>query len=1118
MLSVKNNLFLLFILIILSSCHSNDEQFLYHHLPSDSTGIEFSNTITTSDSINAENSAFIYNGAGVATGDINNDGLVDIFFTGNMVSSRLYLNRGNMKFEDITESAGVPTSRWATGASIVDINGDGYLDIYVSVSNSKQIEANLRRNLLFINNGDNTFTEAATSYGIDDSGFTTHAAFLDYDRDGDLDLFLLNNSPEEFSRGHTGVLPMGGQNESSPSGFDQLYQNNGDGTFTNVSGQAGILRKLGYGLGVAISDLNGDGWPDIYVSNDISPNDVLYINNGDGTFTDRAPEWLRHTSYAGMGIDIADFTNNCWPDILQIDMMPEEISGRKLMSGSTTYGAFIDLEKQGYFPHYNTNTLQMNQGVNDDGGVIFSEVARMAGVAYTNWSWTALFADMDNNGFKDILITNGYPKALNDFDYLSDMHAASQTDSREIYNQRRDQILNELHGYEIPNYLFRNNGDLTFTDRSGSWGMTEPGFSYGAAYADLNNNGRLDLVINNINAPASLYQNMGPPDSTGHYLQVALRGEAPNTGGIGAKIRVWAGGQQQFKYHNPYRGFMSTVDGRLHFGLDTAPRVDSLQVTWPDGKSQRLTDIASNQIITLRQEEATEQPASAPLSFSNQPFREIPAEQTPEHTDRGSGAVDYNIQPLLPYMISRQGPALAAGDVNGDGLDDLYIGGAAGHPGRLFMQQEDGQFTESTQTQPWQADSDQEDWDAVFVDANGDGLPDLYVASGGYRSSPVSLLLQDRLYINYGDGRFLKDTNALPEMLTSTGTVAAGDFNGDGRVDLFVGGRLAPRNWPYPTRSYLLRNDGDRFTDVTSRMAPELIEPGGMVTDAVWFDFNGDGQADLVTAGEWMPVRFYRNDGDNFTEVTGSMGLPPGRGWWQSLVAGDFNGDGHPDLAAGNLGLNHTYTASPDSPFGVVAGDFSGNRTTDIILTTQIDGTEYPLYGLAKLGRDIYTLGIQYDSFETFAHASVEQVIGRQTLQQTLRYQADSFASVWMENNADGTFSVHPLPNLAQISPLNDMIATDADGDGHLDLVAGGNMYHTEPTAPRADAGNGLWLKGDGQGNFQPVPPTESGLMAPGDVKSLALVRTDNGTILIVGNNNEPIQIFNVNRTSLNEN
>jgi enediyne biosynthesis protein E4 len=1110
---LKQFFFLIAVIALFTYCTKETVPTLFQKLSSAQTGITFENTITPDDSINVMTDSFIYNGAGVAIGDINNNGLPDIFFSGNMVSSRLYLNHGDFRFEDITESAGVSTTRWATGASMVDINNNGFLDIYVSVSGPEWTTPEERANLLFLNNGDNTFREAASEFNINDTGFTTHAVFLDYNGSGYLDLFLLGNSPGEFGRGESGMIPFGSR-PVDPYGFDKLYRNNGDGTFTDVSEEAGILKRLGYGLGVVATDLNGNGRPDIYVSNDIAPNDVLYINNGDGTFTDRAADFLRHTSFAGMGMDIADFTNNGWPDIMQSDMMPEPINKRKLMSGSTSYGGFMDMRRLGYFPHYTMNTLQVNKGVTENGDIIFSETARLSGVAYTDWSWSVLFGDYNNSGYKDILITNGYPKAVNDFDYMSDLHNLSQTASPETLRERELELIEQLREYDLPNYIFKNNGDLTFTNKAASWGFNHSGFSYGAAYADLNNNGRLDIVVNNINDAAFIYHNTGYEEETTNYLQFHLFGEYPNLRGIGAKLFLYHGDDMQYVYHSPYRGFMSSMDYRVHFGLGKFTSADSLRIIWPDGKQELIIGLEGNQIIDLHQQNASAVEGNhfSQISHENRFFIEIdPVNIGLNYLHRDDQwSADFNVQSLLPYQVSRQGPPVAAGDVTGNGLDDLYIGGSFGYPGVLYFQNEEGIFTMAPHQQQFESDRNHDDWDALFFDANGNGLLDLYVTSGGYHPSPVSLLLQDRLYINHGNGRFLKDTSALPQMLTSTGTVKAADFTGNGQTDLFVGGRLTPRDWPRPTRSYLLRNDGGRFTDVTADMAAELIEPGGMITDAVWIDFNDDGRPDLVTAGEWMPIRFFQNEGERFREVTQQMGLPPLRGWWNSLAAADLNGNGRMDLVAGNLGLNHTYTASPEEPFGVVAGDFSGNRTTDIILTKVIDGTEYPFYGLAKLGREIFPLAVTFNSFKSFANATLQQVIGTEKLSESLHYIVDTFASVVLLSDGSGGFTVQQLPNMAQISPIYDILITDVDSDGRPDLIVAGNLYNTEPTAARADAGNGLWLKGDGTGRFTPVGPLQSGLLAPGDVRTLIQLQTPNGVVLLVANNSDSLQVYNI--------
>ena len=1099
-------------LFSLAACRGKSERPVFKLLSPEETGVTFANTITSNDTLNVQTDVYIYNGAGVAVGDIDNDGLPDIFFAGNMVSSRLYRNTGQMRFEDITTPAHVGTTRWATGATMVDINGDGFLDIYVSVSGPEWSKAADRANLLFINNHDRTFTEEAAQYGIADTNFTTHSAFLDYDGDGCLDLFVLNNSPADFTRSNVGGQPAG-MHGKTPGSYNQLYHNNCHGGFTNVSEQAGILRDPGYGLGVVVADLNRDGWPDIYVSNDAMPNDVVYMNNGNGTFTNKAGRWLKHASVAGMGVDAADFNNDGWPDILQVDMMPAALSRRKKTSGFIGYGNLLETRSRGFRDDYSANSLQLSNGVGSDGELVFSEVGRMAGVSHTDWSWSALFADFDNDGNKDIFIGNGYPKAVNDLDYVGAMFSARRKASPSRLSPAALELLNRVPSYEEPNYVFRNAGDLTFTDKSKEWGLDRPSFSYGAAYADLDNDGRLDLVVNNINAPAFIYHNVEPADDAHHYLTVQLQGDSTNSRGIGATIVLTAGGQKQYIYNSPWRGFMSTVDERAHFGLGRLTRADSLEVTWPDGHYQLLTGVAGDRLLVVKLSDATTKRPVAPMAPArDQFFRAADAHAAVAYKHKPPTTVDYGAQPLLPYMLSRHGPPLAVADVNGDHLDDVFIGGGAGVPGKLFLQHADGSFAESVDGQPWLADSAFEDWGALFFDANGDGLPDLYVASGGYNLAPEAPELQDRLYINKGGGRFVRDARALPEMLTSTATVRAADFNGDGRLDLFVGGRLTPRNYPLPARSYVLRNDGDHFTDVTEQVAPELAHPGGMITDALWLDVDGDGRVDLVTAGEWMPIEFYHNDGKQLRNVTKDMHLPPLRGWWYSLAAGDFDHDGHPDIVAGNLGLNYTYTTSSDSKFGVYAGDFTDNRSTEIVLTKEMNGKDYPFSGMSPLGREIYTLGVRFPTYGAFADATIDQLFSAAQLQQAVHYQADTFASVVLRNDGKGSFTVTALPNVAQIAPIRGIAVYDVDGDGKLDLIVAGNLYDAEANTPRADAGNGLWLRGDGRGHFAPVPSAVSGLLAPRNVSGLALIKTITGVGMIVANAGDSLQTFTIRK------
>ncbi len=1099
----------LLLLAVMSCNRGSDGAALFELLTPGRTGVTFANTITTSDALNAQTDPYVYNGAGVAVGDIDNDGRPDLFFTGNMVSSRLYLNKGDLKFEDITGTAKVGTTRWATGATMVDINNDGWLDIYVSVSGQAWSKDVARANQLFINNRDRTFTEAAAQYGIADTSFTTQAAFLDYDHDGCLDLFLLNNSPADFGRS---AAPMGATDRQgdSPGGHSLLYRNTCKGTFTNVSLQAGIVPVPGYGLGIAVADVNGDAWPDIYVSNDGAPNDRLYINNRNGTFTDRAAQSLKHTSLAGMGVDIADFNNDAWPDILQVDMEPADLAQRKRMSGFASYDGVMAARSRGVRDDYAVNALQLSNGVTPAGDVVFSEVAHMAGVAATNWSWSALFADFDNDGLKDIFIANGYPKAMNDLDY----QAAANSAGRSADTRRARQLLKDLYAYEISSYVFQNNGDLTFTDRSAAWGVTKPGFAYGAAYTDLDGDGKLDLVVNNIDSPASIYHNIRPADSAHHYLAVSLVGDSTNTRGVGATLTLIAGGQRQQLYNSPTRGFMSSMDGPLHFGLGRAVRADTLEVLWPNGRRQRLTNLAADRAVVVKAADATPPAGDAPTGAAQttagtRAFTRVDASQGLSYAAPPSTLVDYRVQPLLHTMPSRQGPPLAVGDVDGDGLDDLFVGGGNRRPGTLFLQQKDGRFLASPQNQPWQADSVSDDWGALLTDLTGDGRPDLYVSSGGYQLAPGSPALQDRLYINAGSGRFTRaPATALPPMRSSKGAVRTGDFNGDGRPDLFVAGRLTPRNYPEPAPSYLLRNDGDHFTDVTREMAPALATPGGMVTDAAWVDFDGDAKLDLVTVGEWMPIQVWKNDGTRLRDVSASLKLPPLRGWWYSLAVADVDHDGHPDLIVGNLGRNSVWQASPTSPLGIYAAPFTGGRNTEILLTQRAGTTEFPIASLATLSHDIYTLGVKFPTHGTFASASLEQLFSAAQLKGAFHYEVDTFNSVVLHNDGGRAFRVVPLPTMAQMAPIRGIVPFDVDGDGHLDLTVAGNLYDVEPNTPRIDAGNGLWLRGDGRGHFAPVSPRESGLLAPRNVAGLAVLRTAGGHAMAVANTADSLQLF----------
>ena len=1076
---------------------------LFKRLPAQRTGIHFRNEVREDEAHNLFTYTNLYTGAGVAAGDINNDGLTDLYLSGNMTSGRLYLNKGNLTFEDITQTAGVNTTRWGTGASMVDLNADGWTDLYVCVSGG---EAGARRaNLLYLNNGDNTFTESAVPYGLADTRPTMHAAFFDYDRDGDLDVFMIVN-PAALGKdvNRIGSRQVDGQSPST----DVLYRNNGDNTFTDVSRQAGILTE-GYSLGLAISDLNADSWPDVYISNDFIGNDVLYLNNGDGTFTDRAAALLKHTSYAGMGNDVADINNDGLPDIVELDMRPEDNFRQKLILPAAGYDRFRLALEQGYQPQYTRNTLQLNQG-----GGKFSEIGFLAGVSSTDWSWSALLADYDNDGDRDLFVTNGFYRDLGDLDYIRYQNTYNGAiGSAGARMQEKLRAIKALEGVPLHNYLFENTGKLTFTDRSADWGMDEEGFSNGAAYVDLDNDGDLELVVNNFNEEAHVYENRSRRQDKRHFLRIRLKGSSPNPGGIGAKVTLTAGGRTQFAEHFLSRGYESSVDPTLHFGLGEARQADRVAVTWPDGKHQELQGVKADQLLILDYRAAGSPPADTARKTSPL-FTEVTGTCGTGYRHRENSFVDFKTQPLLPHMHSRSGPGLAVGDVNADGLDDYFVGGAAGAAGALFTQGPAGTF--GRHPLPGM-DTLSEQTGVLLFDADNDADLDLYVAGGGSEHPQGSAHYRDQFYVNDGGGGFTPTPGALPDLRGSNSGVVAADYDRDGDLDLFVGGRVVPGQYPTVPRSALLRNDSGRgkcrFTDVTARVSPGLAG-AGMVTSALWSDYDNDGWVDLIVAGEFMPLRFYRNQQGKLAEATGQTGLENTSGWWNSLTGGDFDADGDTDYLAGNLGLNSRYRAGAAEPLCIYAGDYNKDGTLDAVMTHYLGGEQHIVHTRDELIDQMREMRARFRTYKDYAAATFEESFLPEELDSAYVVCSQRLESSYVENLGGGKFRVKALPVEAQLAPVFGTLADDFDGDGHLDALLVGNSYATEATTGRYDASVGLLLRGDGKGNFLPVEARRSGFWADGDAKAVArLLRGDGRPLLLVSNNDGPLQAYEPTRT-----
>nr|WKN37314.1 VCBS repeat-containing protein [Tunicatimonas sp. TK19036] len=1089
-----------------------DRPTLFRLLSASQTGLQFQNNLTPDFDRNILEFNYFYNGGGVALGDVNNDGATDIFFTGNMVSSALYLNQGELKFKDVTPQAGLTTERWATGAAMVDINQDSLLDIYVCFSGIGA-EAD-RANQFFINQGvaeDGTprFKDMARNYGLADTGYSTQAAFFDYDKDGDLDMYLLSAYHDKSNPN----FPKPKLSDGTGPSTDRLYRNDGTGpdghpVFTDVSDEAGIVYE-GYGLGIAIGDVNQDGWDDIYVANDFIYDDLLYINNGDATFSEKATDYLKHTSRFSMGCDMADINNDNLADIMVLDMLPEENHRQKMMSTAMSYDKFQAELRRGYQRQYTRNMLQLNNGNGPEDTPSFSEIGYLAGVYRTDWSWSPLLADVDNDGFKDIFVSNGIPKDITNNDYIA--YRDSQIKPNASYDALKTDFLKqieELPNTEHSNYLFQNKGanysGIMFSDKTHEWGLDVRTCSNGAAFGDLDQDGDLDLVINNLNKPAFLYENTLSDSSKNHYLRIQFDGPPSVADGIGSKIFLRYGGQSQYAQQSLSRGFQSSAEPILHFGLGDVQVIDTLEVVWPDGQQQLLTNVDADQLITLDYSEAS------PVEQSKSPlptlvFQEVSEEKNIRFTHEENAFDEFKIEFLLPHMYSQNGPGMAVGDVNGDQLDDFIVGGASGKSTQLFTQNRQGAFSQ----QDLPTNSNYEDMGVLLFDKDNDGDLDLYMVSGGNEFNANSPPYQDRLFVNDGQGNFTLDKNALPELQVSGSCVVAADYDQDGDLDLFVGGRIETGKYPLPVNSFILRNDDGNFTEVTQEVCPDL-QKLGLVTSALWTDFNNDGQVDLLVAGEWMPLTFFVNQNGKFTNITQDTGLSANVGWWNSLTAGDYDNDGDTDYIAGNLGLNAPFKASADEPVTVYAKDFDYNGSTDAILTKYTQGKSYPVAGRNELISQmiIYTRK-KFPNYIDYADATITDLFSEEDLQNAYVAKADNFQTSWIENLGNGHFALHPLPIGAQFAPVYGTLSADFDNDGNVDVLLTGNSYAANYMTGRYDASTGLYLKGHGDGTFTPMPSSHSGFLVDGNAKALAELLTSQGHSLVVSaSNSGPLKAF----------
>jgi hypothetical protein len=1103
---------------ILSSCkpdsspagQQDNADALFVRLDPASSGIDFVNEVSNNPDFNIFRYRNFYNGGGVAIGDINNDGLSDVFLTKNQGKNKLYLNRGNMQFEDITESAGVGGSKaWSTGVVMVDINQDGFLDIYVC--NAGYVEGDDQENELFINNGGKgiSFTEQAAAYNLNESGYTTHTAFFDYDMDGDLDAYILNNS----------FIPVNTLNYSNKreldaedwpvadflkGGGDRLMRNDGN-TFTEVTDEAGIYSSLiGYGLGVAVGDVNGDLWPDLYISNDFFERDYLYLNQQDGTFKEDITGWMEHISLFSMGADLADINNDGYPEIFATDMLPDNDYRLKSTTVFDSYNLYLMKLQRGFYHQYMQNTLQLN---NKNGS--FSEIGHYSGVAASDWSWGALLFDADNDSYRDIFVCNGIYNDLTNQDFIS-FFANDVIQKMALTGEKKDlqEIIDKMPSTPVPNRMFHNQQDLTFKEVSSNWGLDEPSFSNGAAYGDLDNDGDLDLVINNLNQQAMVYKNRLNEKANQHYLQVLLKGKEKNINAIGAQVYVHHSNGTLHAEMMPTRGFQSSVDYKLHFGLGSLTAVDSLVVVWPDQQSTSIPTPSIDTLHSIRYEEVVKTPwqprrTVAATAGQSQPFREMEHNFPAHQEDR---FIDFFQEGLAIKMVSREGPVAITEDIDGDGREDVILGGASGFPLKMMIQKERG-FVESN-TKTFERDSYHEDTALALFDADGDGDLDLFAGSGGNLPAPNTRYLQDRIYLNNGNGVFELARNALPRFLNNTSAVVPIDFDEDGDMDIFVASRSVPNIYGLSPENALWENNGSgQFRNVIATKAPALAEVG-MITDVRQVDLLGDAQSELVLTGEWMSPVVYTIQNGKIEKVATS--LEAYKGWWSSLSSADVDGDGDQDLILGNRGENFAFTGSTEAPARLWVSDFDNNGTIEKIVTQNLDGRDMPLPMKSELTGQIVSLKKQNLKHEDYARKSIQELFGQEKINQAIVKEANYFKSAIAINQGDGQFDVQALPAEVQLSCICAIYCEDLNGDDQPDLVLGGNDSGFLPQFAKLDASFGHVLINNGNGNFEPVTSTHSGFFVKGDMKQIQPIKIDGKPHLLVLLNSQQPKLYRI--------